>query len=108
MKRFMRNNEGISISRTILALLVLLDVAAIFAATWLLIFYYGLSFPVVSVFMLMIIVIAFPFSLVFWFIGKKASVFSDVIRRGFMVGAFLAPLLFIWAGIECIVMLVFG
>ena len=93
MKRYMRNNEGVSVKRNILILLAALDVVALFAATGLLIFYYGLSFPVVSVFM---------------FIGKKASVFSDMIRRGFMVGAFLAPLLFIWAGIEAIVTLVFG
>lgn len=108
MKRYMRNDEGVSVSRNILILLTLLDVAAIFAATGLLVFYYGIPFPAVSVFMLMIMVISFPFCLAFWFIGKKASVFSDMIRRGFMVGAFLAPLLFIWAGIECIVMFLFG
>ena len=108
MKRYMHNNEGVSVKRNILILLAALDVVAIFAATGLLIFYYGLSFPVVSVFMLMIMIISLPFCLVFWFIGKKVSVFSDMIRRGFMVGAFLAPLLFIWAGIEAIVTLVFG
>ena len=69
MKRYMRNNEGVSVKRNILILLAALDVVAIFAATGLLIFYYGLSFPVVSVFMLMIMIISLPFCLVFWFIG---------------------------------------
>lgn len=108
MKRYMRNNEGVSVKRNILILLAALDVVAIFAATGLLIFYYGLSFPVVSVFMLMIMIISLPFCLVFWFIGKKAECFFGYDPARVYGRGFLAPLLFIWAGIEAIVTLVFG
>ena len=74
MKRYMRNDEGFRQPKYF----DLADPAGCsgdFCRYRSLVFYYGIPFPAVSVFMLMIMVISFPFCLAFWFIGKKASVF---------------------------------
>lgn len=108
MKNLMRGNEGVSLSQKTLIALSIVDIVAFFAASGLLIFYYGFPFAIVSTFMVAVLILAIPFCLIFWFIGKKVTAFSSLLRRGFMVGAFLLPIPFFWVGIEVIVVSAFS